>query len=105
MSELRDELVERLARLGVEHHPFPGRTDGFAALRYRGKEFAHFHNDRELDLRLTKQTIQREGLVHPPDSTVHPDRSSKSPWIELRFTTVADLDNVMRLVKLAIEQL
>jgi len=32
MSDLRAELVARLAELGVEHHPFPGRTDGFAGL-------------------------------------------------------------------------
>jgi hypothetical protein len=105
MSDLRDELVARLQKLSVEHRPVPGRDDGFAGLRYGGKELGHFHNDHEVDLRLTKRTIEREGLIHPPGSTVHPTRSKSSPWIEVRFATVADLDHVVHLVKLAIAQM
>jgi Family of unknown function (DUF5519) len=41
-------------------------------------------------------------LAHPPDSVVHPNRTEKSHWIELRFTTPADLERVIKLVKLAI---
>jgi hypothetical protein len=105
MSDLRAELIRRLEKLGVEHCPLPGRTDGFAGLRYNGKEFAHFHDDHELDVRLTKAVIARERLVHPPDSRVHPNRSKTSPWIEVRFTTRADVDRAVRLLKLAIDQL
>src|SRR6516162_1897889 len=46
VSDLRVQLIKRLARLGVEHRPMPGRDDGFASLCYAGKTFAHFHNDR-----------------------------------------------------------
>src|SRR5689334_11160808 len=107
MADLRTELIRRLEKLDVEHRPWPGRDDGFASLLYGGKEFAHFHghDDGELDIRLTKVVIEREGLVHPPDSRVHPNRSARSPWIEVRFTTRTDLNRVVRLVKLAIEQL
>lgn len=105
MADLRTELIRRLEKFGVEHRPWPGRDDGFASLCYGGKEFAHFHDGEELDLRLTKVVIEREGLVHPPDSRVHPNRSARSPWIEVRFTTRTDLNRVVRLVKLAIEQL
>src|SRR5262245_8537921 len=105
MSDLRAELIRRLEKLGVEHRPWPGRTDGFAALRYGGKDFAHFHDDHELDLKLTKAVIAREGLAHPPDSRVHPNRSKTSHWIEVRFTTRADVDRAVRLVKLALERL
>jgi hypothetical protein len=107
MNRLRDELIKRLAGLGVEHRPMPGRDDGFASLFYRDKPFAHFHsnNDNELDLRLTRAIIEREGLTHPPDSTVHPGRSKRSQWIEVRYTTQRQLDHVVKLVKLAIEQL
>ena len=105
MADLRKELIRRLEKLGVEHRPWPGRETGFASLYYRGKEFAHFHDDNELDLRLTKAVIVREGLVHPPDSRVHPNRAKTSPWIEVRFLTRAHLDHVLRLVKLAIERL
>jgi hypothetical protein len=102
---LRARLIERVKEFGVEVRPLPGRDDGFAALCYRGIPFAHFHNDNELDIRLTKTVIGREGLNHPPNSTVHPRRSKTSPWIELRFHTPADLDRVVRLVKLAVDAL
>jgi hypothetical protein len=103
MTKLRDELIKRLAGLGVEHRPMPGRDDGFASLCYRDKAFAHFHNDNELDIRLTRALIEREGLTHPADSTVHPGRSGSSHWIEVRFTTRRQLDRVVDLVQLAIK--
>ncbi len=51
-ADLRSELIRRLERLGVGHRPLPGRDDGFASLFFGGKDFAHFHNDHELDVRL-----------------------------------------------------
>ncbi len=101
----RSKLVKRLEALGIEHRSLPGRDDGFAGLFYRGKEFAHFHNDRELDIRLTRAVIEREGLIHPKSSTHHPSRSAKSPWIEIRFATAKDVDEIVRLVRIAIAQL
>jgi hypothetical protein len=102
MTRLRKQLIARVAKLGVEEQPFPGRDDGFAALCYRGQAFAHFHHDNEFDLHLTRAIIAREGLVHPPNSVVHPKRSKTSHWIELRLKTVADLDHITRLVKLVV---
>jgi hypothetical protein len=102
---LRAELVARLRELGVEHRVVPGRVDGFAALVYGGKDFAHFHDDNELDIRLTRTVIEREGLVHPPGSKNHPKRGPRSPWIEVRFTRRTDLERVVDLVKIAITQL
>jgi hypothetical protein len=49
--------------------------------------------------------IIREGLKHPTDSRVHPNRSRNSQWFEVRFTSAADVNKVVRLVKLAIQQL
>jgi len=105
MSDLRRQLVQRLEKLGVEDRAVPGRNDGFSCLHFRGKEFAHFHDDNELDIRLSKAIISREGLTHPADSRVHPKRSKHSHWIEVRFSRVADLERVAHLVRLAIEQL
>jgi hypothetical protein len=105
MTSLRKQLIARLAKLGVEEQPVPGRDDGFAGLCYRGKAFAHFHHDEELDLHLTRSVIVLEGLVHPSKSVSHPKRSKTSHWIELRLETVADLDHVTRLVELAIANL
>ncbi len=105
MATLRARLIERLKEFGVEDRPLLGRDDGFSALCYRGTPFAHFHNDNELDIRLPKTVISSEGLTHPPGSTVHPNRSKRSPWIELQFHTSDDLERVIRLVKLAVDAL
>ena len=83
----------------------PGREDGFAALSYHGQALAHFHNDKEIDIRLTRSMIEREGLKHLKDSTVHPGRSKRSQWIEIRFATSADVDEIVRLMRIAIAQL
>ncbi len=105
MAHLRSQLIQRLEKLGVEDRAWPGRDDGFSSLFYRGKEFAHFHDDSELDIRLTKSIINREGLEHPADSRVHPNRTKNSQWIEVRFAKAADIEKVVHLVKLAIEQI
>jgi len=105
MTSIRKQLIARVTKLGVEEQAVPGRNDGFAALCYRGKPFAHFHHDEELDLHLTRSVIAREGLVHPSNSVVHPKRSKNAHWIELRLKTVADLDHVTRLIELAVANL
>ena len=105
MARLRGQLVRQLKKLGVEDRPLPGRDDGFSSLLYDGKEFAHFHDDNELDIRLTRNVINREGLAHPTNSRVHPNRSKNSQWIEVRFSTPADIKRLVNLVKLAIEQI
>jgi len=105
MATLRRQLVQRLETLGVENRTPPGRDDGFSGLVYNGKELAHFHNDNELDIRLTKKVIHREGLAHPPHSRVHPNRSKNSPWIEVHLDDGVDLDRLVQLVQLAIEQI
>jgi hypothetical protein len=105
MATLRARLIELVKEFGVEDRPLPGRADGFSALCFRGTPFAHFHSDNELDIRLTKTVISREGLKHPPGSKVHPKRSKTSPWIEVRFHTPAEVDRVVRLVKMAIDAL
>ena len=104
MTTLKDRLLAELTSIdGVEDRPSP--VAGGTALFYLGKEFAHFHNDNELDLRLTKRVIQDEALQHPSGSIHHPTRSFSSPWIEIRFTTANDIAQVARLVKLAVTKL
>jgi len=105
VADLRKRLVERLERLGVQERVLTGRDDGFSSLLYKGKEFAHFHDDHELDIRLTRHVIKREGLVHPIESRVHPNRSRNSQWIEIRFEKAADLERIVHFVKLALEQI
>jgi len=104
-DSLREKLSQRLRAIGVEERAYPGRDDGFASLLFRGKEFAHFHTDSEIDIRLGKDVIQREGLVHPSDSRVHPARSSSSPWFEMKILRASDVDEALRLVQLALQGL
>jgi hypothetical protein len=105
MNMLRRQLSARLRELGVEERAWPGRDDGFASLEFGGAEFAHFHDWCELDIRLGKVAIARERLVHPPTSTVHPGRSRNSPWYEMRIETAQDVEEAVRLVKLAVAQI
>ena len=103
-SEIKTLLLEELAAIdGLEV-----RASAVArgtALFYQGREFAHFHNGHELDLRLTKKVIQRLCLSHPESSGQHPDRSANSPWIVLSFHTDDDMERVSELVKLAVANL
>jgi hypothetical protein len=104
MATLREKLILKLEDIdGLKNQPSP--VVGGSALFFNDKEFAHFHNDNELDLRLTKKVISSEGLSHPMDSLHHPKRSAGSPWIEVRFEKVSDLKNIVKLVKLAVDQL
>ncbi|MFT5441320.1 MAG: hypothetical protein ACI8W3_000361 [Myxococcota bacterium] len=104
MVKLRKQLVTRLEKLGVEGRALPDRADPFSSLLYEGKGFAHFHNDTELDVRLTEAVVNREGLVCITDSDVHPTRAAGSRWFEVRLTKAVELPEAVGLVKLAIAQ-
>ncbi len=105
MTTLRQMLTQKLLILDeVTEELWPDRDDGFSSLLYKGKEFAHFHHDNEIDLRLTKKVIAQELLQHPARSENHPNRSASSPWVEVGFYSKEDVDNVFRLAQLAIQQ-
>ena len=101
--KLKLQLIGKLERLsGVESRP--SIVAGGTALFYKKKEIAHFHNDNEIDVRLTKRVIRQELLKHPKGSKFHHHRSPNSEWIELRFKRSAHVDEVVRLFKLALRQ-
>ncbi|KAF0812710.1 hypothetical protein IGB42_03002 [Andreprevotia sp. IGB-42] len=103
MAHLKARLLAELAKIeGVEDRPSP--VAGGSALFYFGKEFAHFHNANELDLRLTKTVIRQLGLTHPAGSVHHPKRAAGSAWIEVRFATADEIERVVGLVRLAVAQ-
>jgi hypothetical protein len=104
MPSLKQQLLAALADIdGFSAQP--SKVAGGTALFYRGKEFAHFHHDHEIDLRLTRPLIRALGLTHPGGSVQHPTRAASSPWIELRFTTEDEVRRVAALVRQAIERL
>ena len=91
---------------GIEgFEALPSKVAGGTALFYRGKEFAHFHHDQEIDLRLTRKLIKAMGLQHPPRSSQHPTRAPSSNWIEIRFNNEREALQAAELVKAAIAQL
>ena len=103
MSKLKNTLVKKLEMIpGLEDRP--SKVAGGSAIFYKGKEIAHFHHDGEIDVRLTKKVIRKEGLNHPSDSKIHKHRSPSSEWIEIRFQNAEDVKEVIRLFKLALEQ-
>jgi hypothetical protein len=104
MDKLKARLLVGLQAIeGVEDRP--SSVSGGSALFYGDISFAHFHDDRELDLRLTKKVIKTLGLSHPAGSRHHPDRSPNSPWIEVRFNSAAEVDQLLKLIKLAVAEL
>jgi hypothetical protein len=102
MSTLREILTSELGKIpGIEKKLLPDHP-GFTFFEYMGKGIAHFDTDFELDLKLTKAKIAREGLEHPKDSTNHPNRFRTKPnWIVLPFKTKTDVDEILRLVRIA----
>ena len=106
MSELKASLTEKILGItGVSEMQFPTDRGGFTSFVYKNKEFAHFHPTNEIDLKLTKNLIASEKVKHPKGSAVHPKRSNGSPWIELRFSSAKEVNEIFRLVKLAIEKI
>lgn len=105
MKTLRQKLTNELRNLpGMEEKIWPDHP-GFTSFNYKGKEVAHFDSNNEIDVRLTKHLIKRERLTHP-NSTRHPDGNRKQPnWIVLPFRRENELKEIVRLVKLAMEQI
>jgi Family of unknown function (DUF5519) len=101
---LKRDLLQLLQ--GIEQlQALPSNVAGGTALFYKGKEFAHFHNDNEIDLRLTKTLIKSLGLSHPTRSAFHPTRAASSNWIEVRFYTMEEVNATAGLVRQAISRL
>jgi hypothetical protein len=103
VTELRRKLVKKLNRIsGLEERP--SKVSGGSAIFFNDREIAHFHHDGEIDVRLTKKVIRKEGLTHPSGSKIHHHRSPNSEWIEIRFKNLKDVNEAVRLFKLALEQ-
>lgn len=69
------------------------------------KEFAHFHGDNVLDLRLTPKIIRDEGLSRSVSAQFHSKRSPNSRWICIAFSTALEVDKLLHLVALACDDM
>ncbi|NKB33658.1 MAG: hypothetical protein GKR91_11225 [Pseudomonadales bacterium] len=105
MQTLRELLTAKLKLIpGIEEHQLP-QHPGFTFFEYNGKGIGHFDTDFEFDLKLKKINIAAEGLEHPRDSTNHPNRHRTKPhWIVFPFNSKKEVNNIVRLVKVAIGQ-
>ncbi len=100
MSELRAAFEERLKELeGVTIDLW--KDTELVCLFYRGKEFAHFHGENILDIRLSQKIIRQEQLTRSVSNKIHPNRSQNSRWIGYELTSDEDVQTLIRLVKLS----
>lgn len=75
----------------------PSRFGGGLAFRRGRREFAHFHHEREIDLRLPRA---QRALRGDPRAVLRPGRSD---WVAYRLETRDDLEVVLRLLRAAWE--
>ncbi len=90
-------MAARIAALaGAEEGPskFGGGTAG--AFSLHGREFAHFHGETALDVRLPR--AEQKALRGDPRVVF---RKSSSDWVEVLFPTRADEDFAFGLVEKA----
>lgn len=104
MSALKSELERRLTSLDDVTLGY-WKDSALLCVHYRGKEFAHFHGEDTLDIRLTTKFIRSEGLTRAASARLHPNRSANSRWICVEFKTQDDLDVMMRLAQVACAEL
>ena len=104
MSGLRKELTQKLNSIPDVNVNLWKDSD-LLCVFYKGKEVAHFQGNNELDIRLTRAVIKREGLSPPKNTTSHLGRSKNSTWIVQGFRRSAHVDEMVRLVRIAIKQL
>ena len=103
MAELRKKLIGKLEKIpGVDVHLWKPDYH-LIVIDYRGKEVAHFHGNNELDVRLSKEIVKRDALMHAPDRVGHPDRKNGGRWLVIRFTRESHLAEMVRFIKMAIE--
>ena len=103
MAVLRKKLINKLEKLpGIDVHLWKPDSD-FMVIDYNGKEVAHFHGNNELDIRLSREVVKRDGLTHAPNHVGHPSRKNGGRWLIARFTRESHLAEMVRLVKMAIE--
>lgn len=103
MAALKTLLLQEIEK--IPHlEGRPSKVAGGHAIFYKNKEIAHFHSNNEIDIRLTKKLIKKEGLIHPTDSLFHSGRKPGSDWFEFRFKRKEHVEEALRLFKLALKE-
>ena len=103
MAELRRKLISELEKNpDVDVHLWKP-DHHLTVIDYKGKEVAHFHGNNELDIRLSKEIVKRDGLTHATNRVGHPERKDGGRWLIVRFTRESHLAEIIRLIDKAIE--
>ncbi len=89
-----------LALAGVESRKSKWGTQ--AAYSVDGREFVHFHDRREIDIRLTGR-FQKLGRSKLKQDSRIGFREGNSEWITFSFSTQGDVEVAFQLIKLAWE--
>jgi hypothetical protein len=99
----REKFESKLKKLDeVEVHLW--KDSDLMCVFFRGKDFAHFHDEEEIDIRLSQKFIKKEELKPLEDSKYHSTRSKKSRWMQMRFQTGEDVSNLLSLIERLIEE-
>lgn len=104
MSSPRNKLEHRLSKMS-DIAVRPWKDTELICVFYRGKEFAHFHGDAVLDIRLSPKIIRDERLSREVSERIHPNRSKNSRWICVEVESDADIEKLVQLVGRACEEL
>ena len=104
MGGLRTELETRLTEIeGIEIATW--RDTQLVCVFFDGRDFAHFHGDDILDIRLSVKIIREERLSRSVSERIHPNRSQNSRWIGVEFKSASDVEKLVHLVKRACDEL
>lgn len=97
MSPLAEALIAAIDAVdGLERGASRLGSGGWPAWFAGGREVAHLHAGDRIDLRLPRATQRRLGA----DPRVRP-RKSRSAWLELELGSLADVADVVALVRMA----
>ncbi len=83
----------------------PWKETELICVFFGNKEFAHFHGQTILDLRLSVKIIREEQLSRDVSARIHPNRSQNSRWICFELKSPADVDRLLHLVQRACDEL
>jgi len=79
----------------------PSQFGGEPAFWAHGQEIVHFHDDDVVDLRLTRGEIRGRRADLRADPRVELRVSTSSDWVEIHFSTPADIEFVVDLARVA----
>lgn len=96
---LKSELQARILNNG-EIELRKSRFSDVEAFFVGTREIAHFHDKKEIDVRVTKAMIKKMGFLKSNDSRVHV-RSASSDWVEVKFSKESDLNFILEIVDIA----